>query len=308
MLHLGPKGFVTSLSQSENNSSNSKEDLTNKRETYLDDLTIQFDRSGEGIDMADSSTRKSNLIKNYKYDMLDHWDFSPSDLRNPMKETDLTGPEYSTQLDTARFISVNSSNVLASNDLLNHKNGTNESISIPYSDCSHSSATDFILPLIYTKLGRFDSEILPSLSLTDTKETLGINQSSVLAWDMNSEKICRPYTSSVKKYNYSSALRRSIFYSPLNGTDVEQSLPPPKDTLFLEGLDLAENKNTSFSFDRALENNNKVINLPSPSEPGKPKLWSCFPAIKTSSSKRSSYKMSLQSPPYVPAAQENLSR
>ena len=46
---------------------------------------------------------------------------------------------------------------------------------------------------------------------------------------------------------------------------------------------------------------------PSPTDTQKPKLWSCFPAIK-SGSKRNSYKMVTQSPPYMPVSRENTSR
>ena len=57
----------------------------------------------------------------------------------------------------------------------------------------------------------------------------------------------------------------------------------------------------------AYEDGQAIGMPPSPSDSAKPKLWSCFPAIKRGS-KRNSYKMIMQSPPYMPAPKESSTR
>ncbi|XP_002169426.4 protein FAM135A isoform X1 [Hydra vulgaris] len=272
----GTTDFITKLCNSNENQINHKSSLKH----------MQFDKNKD-VDTVDSSFRRSNTTNNGKYDMMDHWQFSPSDLKKPMKETDLTGPEYSSQWNVEKCVSLSSNQVLSSKELL----------SILYNDCDFSSATDFI-PLC-TKVDELKTLNQSLLSLPDIKKTFQPAHEQDLKPHLR-----RSFTSG-KRYAHSSAPgRRSVFYTPLNGVKFKET-PITKETLFLEGLDLAENK-ASVSIDRSLENNNKVINLPSPSDLGKPKLWSCFPAIK-SSSKRNSYRMSLQSP-YAVVTQENSSR
>ena len=55
------------------------------------------------------------------------------------------------------------------------------------------------------------------------------------------------------------------------------------------------------------QTSDQVINGPPSPTDTKPKLWSCFPAIK-SGSKRNAYKTVMQSPPYMPVSRKNTSR
>jgi len=91
----------------------------------------------------------------------------------------------------------------------------------------------------------------------------------------------------------------AVFYARLDENDRSPVLQKTSEPLNVEDLESNTLKRSG-----TLMINDRP---PSPSDQHKPKLWSCFPAIKTGS-KRNSYKMVTQSPPYMPVSRENTSR
>lgn len=95
----------------------------------------------------------------------------------------------------------------------------------------------------------------------------------------------------------------AIFYTRV---DTDQAAPASSNTSAvneqwkLEDLEVPDE--TSIN-----QTSHQIINGPPSPTDTKPKLWSCFPAIK-SGSKRNSYKNVMQSPPYMPVSRENTSR
>lgn len=107
----------------------------------------------------------------------------------------------------------------------------------------------------------------------------------------------------------------SIFYTPLNEKESVTSRKEPslaEDTLEVENYFDDGEDNTSLKLachgPHSLNSQNLIKQPPSPGEPVKSNLWSCFPAIKKGSSKRNSYKMTFASPPYMPAGKDQSSR
>ena len=110
----------------------------------------------------------------------------------------------------------------------------------------------------------------------------------------------------------------SIFYTPLNEKESATFSKEPslaEDTLQVESMENYfddEEDNTSLKLachgPHSLNSQNLIKQPPSPGESVKSNLWSCFPAIKKGSSKRSSYKMTFASPPYMPAGKDQSSR
>ena len=110
----------------------------------------------------------------------------------------------------------------------------------------------------------------------------------------------------------------SIFYTPLNEKESATFSKEPslaEDTLQVESMENYfddEEDNTSLKLachgPHSLNSQNLIKQPPSPGESVKSNLWSCFPAIKKGSSKRSSYKMTFASPPYTPAGKDQSSR
>lgn len=91
----------------------------------------------------------------------------------------------------------------------------------------------------------------------------------------------------------------AVFYARLDDNDAPSEVPKAGEPLHVEDLEC----NTMGKSGTLMISNRP----PSPSDQHKPKLWSCFPAIKTGS-KRNSYKMVTQSPPYMPVPRENTAR
>ena len=173
--------------------------------------------------------RKSDSLKKYENTMCENWDFSQQKMKEPIKETDLTGPEYSPKIDHA------------------HKKES---------------------PAVNKKK-------------RDSLKTSGQNFPNV---------------------------ETAVFYTTLDGDSCgSNSSQPSLDALKLEDLPDDHKENTTFKLKNKDKCSNMITEPASPSDPPKPKLWSCFPAIKTSN-KRNSYKMVMQSPPYMPVARENTSR
>lgn len=110
----------------------------------------------------------------------------------------------------------------------------------------------------------------------------------------------------------------SIFYTPLNEKENANSSKEPslaEDTLEIERMENYfddDEDSTSLKLachgPQSLNSQNLIKQPPSPGEPVKSNLWSCFPAIKKGSSKRSSYKMTFASPPYMPVGKDQSSR
>ena len=98
------------------------------------------------------------------------------------------------------------------------------------------------------------------------------------------------------------AMARTVFNSTVDkGSSCGSNSPQlsiGEEALVLEDLEIVDGEND--------HKKHMIAEPPSPSDAPKAKLWSCFPAIKGSS--RSSYKMMMQSPPYMPVARENTSR
>ena len=93
----------------------------------------------------------------------------------------------------------------------------------------------------------------------------------------------------------------AIFYTRV---DTDQAAPDAATTTDeqwkLEDLEVPDETSGNQTSDQI------ISGPPSPTDT-KPKLWSCFPAIK-SGSKRASYKTVMSSPPYMPVSRENTSR
>jgi len=112
----------------------------------------------------------------------------------------------------------------------------------------------------------------------------------------------------------------SVFYSPLENSGSGRNSPQPsigEDALIIEELniddaldgDIGDNTSLQLACKGPNSLNSQIINhAASPSDPPKAKLWSCFPAIKSGSSKKNSYKMTMASPPYMPVAREQSTR
>ena len=97
----------------------------------------------------------------------------------------------------------------------------------------------------------------------------------------------------------------AIFYTRVDENQQGATSKSEEDQqLTLEDLEVNDETASSSS----ATTSDQVISGPSsPTDAHKPKLWSCFPAIK-SGSKRTSYKMVTQSPPYMPVSRENTTR
>ena len=87
----------------------------------------------------------------------------------------------------------------------------------------------------------------------------------------------------------------------------EQASPVKTDdqSLLLEDLD--QDTRTSEKY-KSADVSRPIVDPPSPTRDPKVNLWGCFPAITAGGGKRSSYKMVIQSPPYLPVPRENQSR
>lgn len=234
-------GHVTKLQTSGDEKDENDDDDNDDNGFTVDESCLEpYDKS-----RTDSLLRKSEMIKKFQTGS-DQWELSREKLSHAknVKETDLTGSEYSSKTEHC------------------HK------------------------------------------ELTSTTSNSGRNGTGSPLKELKSPKFPNKET--------------AVFYTSFDDDDSSASnrskLPSVgEDALTLEELDIdnetAKDKQKLDLPKKYLKNSKLAIGEPpSPSDPPKPKLWSCFPALKTGSSKRNSYKMVMQSPPYMPAPKDSSTR
>lgn len=267
--------------------------------------------------------RKSVQIKKYSKSISEEWDMSKERLRKSMvesPETDLTGPDYCED-PVENTTDLSSSNNDTDNLTTNHKtiedpvskneplSGTHGRPIVKNNGPSHSPKTTRELS---TKKNspRLDYAAVRTSSVTNTNNNSGHDSLSGTKQEKGQDSpVAIDNGSSTKSPTYKTPSKETaIFYAKLEKGSAENSPRPSlgEDALLSEGIETVEN--TECDTEKKLYAGAAMIGgPPSPTDQQKPKLWSCFPAIK-SGSKRNSYKMVMQSPPYMPVSRENTSR
>lgn len=343
--YLDFSGYVDNLHIDENGSSSSSDTEENQDDNQAvandnNECLIAEDN--------DFYRRKSILVKKYSKSISEEWDMSKEKLRksiHALPETNLTGPDYceddKSVQNTDQKSSVNSAGetkpVSPSKDIkttskIDNKTVNNKTLGStkPISDTSTpknvmqniSSGSNSSSPKTRGQSKRTGKD---SPSLLDL--ATGRNSPRSVANVANNDSSSRDSSSSVVKGTDSSSSSETaspksptykspdketaVFYAKLEKSSAENSPRPSlgEDALLSEGIDTVDNH-----FDESTEKKvysgatgTMIGGPPSPTDQHKPKLWSCFPAIK-SGSKRNSYKMVMQSPPYMPVSRENTSR
>uniref|UniRef100_A0A7M5V817 DUF676 domain-containing protein n=2 Tax=Clytia hemisphaerica TaxID=252671 RepID=A0A7M5V817_9CNID len=262
--------FVDMTVSVEENMNNLSVIETSSTSSSSDDESESEDIQSPVISEEDFNIRRSTMLKKYSNSISEEWDMSKDKIRKSLHlspETDLTGPDY---CETPAAPDEKDNQQQPEKTVKEEPNPSKDE------------------PLKNPKLNSVRRKT-PSSSADNSP-----SQKQKLLLD--------PPRTPTKSKNKETA----VFYTRIDGAEKNLTASQgSNDPVVLEDLEVPDETTQGAS---AAQNNGTVINgPPSPSDQHKPKLWSCFPAIKTGS-KRNSYKMVTQSPPYMPVSRENTSR
>lgn len=256
--------------------------------SIVDDKSSSSDEENEVIEVPNFTVDKFNerrsvqLKKKYSDSMSKDWDMSKEKLRKSLylsQETDLTGPDYCEE-------PVNEEGKKDPSIVTNTIGSTKK---------EENKLTNFVKV-------HSDTQLVGKPNQVEKLKKKSISSSCDSSPTQKQKNRCLSQKELSKSMtNVAANKDTAVFYARL-----EEPPGPDKKLAQMSNELKLEDVEDKVEGEKIIAE--AIINTPpSPSDQYKPKLWSCFPAIK-SGSKRNSYKMVMQSPPYMPVSRENTSR